>query len=184
MNLPAQQLQLQLPRLVRNNPPKYYAIPPRVFDNVVFGIEKFSDMLDEIRPLHEAHYAETETAYLDEPIEPNYQSYMELEKDGRYVCLTCRIGLKLVGYLQYYVFRDMHSRHVLQAREDAFFLHALVRGRKIAPQMLDYAEDALRALGCRYAGMTNKSPIGAPNIGPFLEERGYRPVAVYHVKKL
>ena len=130
------------------------------------------------------HYEETETKYLDHDYNPNYPSYMDMEKDGRFVCFTCRIGLKMVGYLQYYVFRDQHSQQVLQAREDAFFLHPLVRGQKIAPKFLAYAEDALRALGCHYVGMTSKAPIGAPDIGPFLEGRGYEPVAVYYAKKL
>lgn len=174
--------QQSLPRTTPR--PRYYTIPPRVAGSVVFGIEKFADMLDEVRPLHEMHYNETETEYLDDEYNPNYASYMEMEKDGRFVQFTCRIGLQLVGYLQYYVFRDLHTQRVYQAREDAFFLHPLVRGKKIAPQFLAYAEDALRALGCRYVGMTSKAPVGAPDIGPFLQKQGYRPVAVYYAKKL
>lgn len=164
--------------------PKYYTYPPRFLGSAVFGIERVSDMLEELAGLHRMHYEETETEYMDHEYAPNYPSYMEMEKDGRFVVFTCRIGLKMVGYLQYYVFRDMHSQHVLQAREDAFFIHPLVRGKKIAPQLLAYAEDALRALGCQYVGMTSKAPVGAPDIGPFLERREYRPVAVYYVKKL
>jgi GNAT superfamily N-acetyltransferase len=151
---------------------------------VTIGIERFSNMLPEIAPLHEAHYLETEAEYLDTPYEPNYQSYVSMEEDGRFVCFTVRMGWQMVGYLQYYVFRDQHSRRMLQAREDAFYLHPLVRGKKIAPQVLAYAEDALRALGCRYVGMTSKAPVGAPDIGPFLESRSYRPIAVYYVKDL
>ena len=164
--------------------PKYYSFPPRFVGDIVFGIEKFADMLEEVAPLHRDHYSETEEEYLDHDYHPNYRSYIDMEKDGRFVCFTCRSRLKMVGYLQYYVFRDMHSQHVLQAREDAFYLHPLVRGHKIAPQFLAYAEDALRALGCQYVGMTSKAPVGAPDIGPFLEKREYRPVAVYYVKKL
>lgn len=172
------QPQLQAPN------PAYYLMPPVIQGNVAIGLERFSDMLEEIRPLHEAHYGETETQYLDDEFNPNYQAYMDMEKDGRFVCFTVRLGWKMVAYLQYYVFRDLHTQRVLQAREDALYVHPLVRGQKIAPQLLAYAEDALRALGCQYAGMTNKSPVGAPDIGDFLEKRGYKPVAIYHVKKL
>lgn len=164
--------------------PKYYGIPPKTVGDVTVGIERMSDMLEELADLHRMHYEETETQYLDHEYAPNYKSYMDMEEDGRFVVFTCRVGLKMVGYLQYYVFRDMHSQHVLQAREDAFFIHSLARGKKIAPQLLAYAEDALRALGCQYVGMTSKAPVGAPDIGPFLERREYRPVAVYYVKKL
>jgi len=184
MNHPAPQSQLQPSPQTTNSPPRYYAVPPLVQGKVVIGIERFSDMVEDIRPLHEAHYNETETEYLDDGFEPNYKSYMDMEQDGRFVCFTVRIGWQMVAYLQYYVFRDCHTQRVLQGREDAFFVHPLVRGQKIAPQLLAYAEDALKTLGCRYVGMTSKAPIGAPDIGPFLERRGYRPVAVYYTKKL
>lgn len=165
-------------------PPQYFGLPPMVAGQVTIGIERFSNMLDEIAPLHEAHYQETEAEYLDTPYEPNYRSYINMEQDSRFVCFTVRIGVQMVGYLQYYVFRDQHSQRMLQAREDAFYLHPLVRGKRIAPQVLTFAEDALRALGCRYIGMTSKAPVGAPDIGPFLQSRSYRPIAVYYVKDL
>lgn len=174
--------QLQPP--TQHKMPKYYAVPPKIKGNVAIGIEHFSDMLDQISPLHMDHYNETETEYLDDGFNPNYQAYMEMEKDGRFVCFTLRLGWKMVAYLQYYVFRDMHTQCVLNAREDALFVHPLVRGQKVAPQLLAYAEDALKTLGCRYIGMTSKAPIGAPDIGPFLERRGYRPIAMYYMKKL
>ena len=167
-----------------NNVPRYYSYPPRTVGQITFGIERFSNILAEVAPLHLLHYNETEVEYLDHPYNPNYDSYIAMEEDGRFVQFTCRIGLKVVGYLQYYIFRDQHTQQALQAREDAFFLHPLVRGQKIAPQFLAYAEDALRALGCHYVGMTSKAPVGAPDIGPFLESRGYKPVAVYYAKKL
>jgi len=174
--LPVPQTQIKMP--------KYYCIPPVIKGNVAIGLEKFSDMLDQVGPLHILHYEETETEYLDDEFNPNYQAYMDMEKDGRFVCFTLRLGWKMVAYLQYYVFRDMHTQRVLNAREDAFFVHPLMRGQKIAPQLLAYAEDALKALGCRYVGMTSKAPVGAPDIGPFLERRNYRPIAVYYAKKL
>lgn len=166
------------------NKPTYYLVPPIIEGNVAIGLEKFSDMLEDIRPLHDAHFNETETQYLDDEFNPNYQSYMEMEQDGRFVCFTVRLGWKMVAYLQYYVFRDLHSQCVLQAREDALYVHPLMRGKKIAPRLLAYAEDALKTLGCRYVGMTSKAPVGAPDIGPFLERRGYRPIAMYYAKKL
>jgi GNAT superfamily N-acetyltransferase len=164
--------------------PRYYAVPPVIRGKVAIGLEKFTDMKEEIRPLHAAHYAETETKYQNEDFNPNYEAYYDMEKDGRFVCFTVRLGWQMVAYLQYYVFRDVHTKDVLQAREDAFFVHPLARGNKIAPQLLAYAEDALKVLGCQYAGMTSKAPVGAPDIGPFLEKRGYKPVAVYYVKDL
>lgn len=175
---------MQAQKVVDIRQPKYYAVPPRIVGEITLGIEKFADNLEEARQLHYLHYQETEVEYMSHDYNPNYDSYIDMEKDGRFVQFTVRIGLKMVGYLLYYIFRDQHSQQVYQAREDAFFLHPLVRGKKIAPQLLAYAEDALRALGCHYVGMTSKAPVGAPDIGPFLERRGYKPVAMFYVKTL
>lgn len=167
-----------------NSQPKYYAAPPVIEGNVAIGLEKFSDMLPEIKLLHEAHFNETETEYLDEQFNPNYPSYVELEKEGRFVCFTVRLDGQMVAYLQYYVFRFQYAQHVLSAREDALFVHPLCRGRKIARHLIAYAEDVLKQLGCKYVGMTSKGPVGAPDVGPFLVADGYKPVAMYFVKNL
>ena len=164
--------------------PSYYGVPPVIQGNFAMGLEHFSDMLDDVRPLHEAHYNETEVEYLDEAFDPDYPAYIDMEQDGRFVCFTVRLGWKMVAYVQYYIFRDLHSKTTLHAREDAIYVTPLARGQKIAPTLLAYAEDALKTLGCSYVGMTSKAPIGAPDSGPFLEKAGYRPIAVYYVKKL
>jgi GNAT superfamily N-acetyltransferase len=164
--------------------PTYYFHPPKIEGSVAIGIEHITDMEDEIRSLHEAHFNETETEYLDDEFNPNYDQYKDMEKDGRFVCFTVRIGWQMVAYLQYYIFRDLHTQRVQNAREDAFFVHASARSQNIGGALLTYAEEALTRLGCRYIGMTSKAPIGAPDIGPFLEKRDYRPVAVYYTKKL
>lgn len=162
----------------------YYFHRPLVDGNVTIGIEHITDMEDEVRVLHEAHYNETETEYLDDKFDPDYTQYKELEKDGRFICFTVRISGQMVAYLQYYIFRDLHTQKVQNAREDAFFVHPLARSKRVGGELLSYAEEALTRLGCRYIGMTSKAPIGAPDIGPFLEKRNYRPVAIYYTKKL
>lgn len=166
------------------NMPIYNAYPPFIKGDLAIGIEKFADMVGDIYPLHCLHYEETEKEYLDADIDPNYEHYMEMEKDGRFVCVTLRYKWHMVGYLQYYVFRDQHSRHMLQAREDAFYILPEFRSKGLASPVLEYAENAMKYLGCSYIGMTSKAPVGAPDIGPFLQKRGYNPVAVYYAKKL
>lgn len=163
---------------------KYRAFHPEILGDLALGIERMSDMLEEIAPLHKAHYAETEDAYLDDPYDPDYARLMLLEEDGRYIVFTVRVGGKLVGYVQYHMFRDLHTQHVYTAREDCFYLTPEARGSGIAPKLLLYAENSLRALGAKYIGMTSKHPVGGPNIGNFLEKRGYRRVAEYFSKKL
>lgn len=162
---------------------KYYAFVPAREGQITFGLERIADIEDEIRVLHEEHYLETETTYLPTEFNPSYDRYKASEEVGQYIQFTARIGDVLAGYLQYYVFDDMHT-NIKQAREDALFVSKPFRGQKLGPGMLHYAEDALRQLGCRMIGMTSKHPIGAPDMGGFLESRGYRKVAVFYIKEL
>jgi GNAT superfamily N-acetyltransferase len=151
----------------------------------VLGLEKIANMRDEIRVLHEQHYQETETLYMQEPFDPDYPRYIAGEKNGTFVAFTCRnAGGEMVGYLQYYVYRSMHSQSMLQAREDALFLTKKVRGVGIAPKLLKYAEHCLAQLGCTHVGMSSKAPCGGPDLDAFLRRMDYTPVAMYYVKKL
>jgi len=169
---------------LQNKMPTYYFRQPLISGSIAIGLEHFTDMLDDIRPLHEAHFGETEVLYLDEPFEPNYERYMQLEKSGDFVCFTVRIGWTMVAYVQYYIYDDLHARQAKNAREDAFYVHPSARSKGVGGQLLQYAEDTLRELGCQYVGMTTKAPLGGVDIGPFLERRNYRPCAVYYQKNL
>ena len=169
--------------------PKYYAYPVESHllkgGDFVLGIEKIENMQLEIQELHEQHYQETETLYMSEPFDPDYPRYIAGEKNGTFVVFTCRDATgKMVGYLQYYVYRSMHSRKLLQAREDALFLTKSVRGVGLAPKLLKYAEHCLAQLGCTHVGMSSKAPCGGPDLDGFLRRMDYAPVATYYVKKL
>jgi GNAT superfamily N-acetyltransferase len=163
---------------------KYIGFVPFVDGDLKIGAERMTDILDEIAPLHQEHYIETEENYLDESLNADYKRYAELEDNAQFVLFTVRLGWKLVGYLQYYVFRDLHSQGMYQAREDALFLTKQARGQKIAPKLLSYAESQLPQLGVRYVGMTSKHPVGGPELGPFLQGRGYRHIADFYMKDL
>ena len=150
-----------------------------------FGRESILAVRDEINELYKEHYAETEVLYLDTPMDVDFERFGQSEKAGQFVLFTVRTAENdLVGYLQYYVFRDMHSQGMYIAREDAFFLTKSHRGGGLASKMVDYAEHCLKQLGCRYVGMSSKAPAGGPDIGRFLERKGYKPVALYYSKQL
>jgi GNAT superfamily N-acetyltransferase len=163
---------------------RYWGVPPVSDGRYTIGHQRIAEITNEIRPLHASHFAETETEYLDAEFDADYVRYTASEEAGQFVLFTVREGSTLVGYLQYYVFRDMHAQGMYTAREDAFFLLPEHRGKKLAPRVLDYAEDFLQKLGCKYVGMSDKSPVGGAVLSPFLKSRGYREVAIYLVKEL
>lgn len=163
---------------------QYIGLEPKQLGDVTIGCQRLADHLAEVRNLHQRHFEETEVGYLNSVFSPDYDRYVETEKRGDFVLFTVREGSTLVGYLQYYVFRDMHSAGNVHAKEDAFYLAPEVRGRGLAPHLLGYAEHFLQKLGCRFIGMTSKHPVGGADIRKFLDKKGYQEVATYHVKDL
>ena len=67
---------------------KYYAFAPHVSGQTTYGIERIADIEDEIRVIHEEHYNETETLYLDTPFSPSYDRYKASEEAGQFVLFT------------------------------------------------------------------------------------------------
>lgn len=174
--------------------PIYYGFEPKVVEldgedgskeHVVIGLERLAYMVEDIHPLHKEHWAETETLYLEDPMLPDYTRLTELEERNQFVVFTIRSSdEKMVGYLMYYMFRSIHISNKFEAREDAFFITKDFRGAGLAHDLLQFAEDALKQLGCKYVGMSSKAPAGGPDIGGFLERKGYKPVSLYYLKQL
>lgn len=163
---------------------QYYAFEPVWYRGYAIGLERIAEMGEDIKPLHRAHFGETEVLYIEGECDPDYVRYIESEKANQFVVFTVRKSGQMVGYLQYYVFRHMHTQDFYIAREDAFFLLKEHRGGGLAAKLLSYAENGLKELGCKYAGMSSKAPAGGPDIGKFLERKGYKPVATYYSKIL
>lgn len=163
---------------------KYYGGTPFSDGIYTIGHQRLSDIEDEVRKLHDKHFSETEEGYLKSAFAPDYDRYKASEARGDFVLFTLREFSTLAGYLQYYVFRSMHSAELMHAKEDAFFIDPEYRSRGLAPKMLHFAEHFLQKLGCRFVGMTSKHPVGGADIRKFLNREGYREVATYHVKEL
>lgn len=163
----------------------YYGPEPLEVNGYRIGLEYITYMGQEIVVLLNQHYAETEVAYLDEPVKVDLKRYAAFEQGGTFWSFTTRRvdTDQMVGYLIGYLQRSMHAETTI-ATEDAFYLVKDCRGSGLAKKMLQYAEKALKARGADYLFMTSKKPVGGPNIGPFLETQGYRPVAVAFSKKL
>ncbi|MDX1297285.1 MAG: hypothetical protein R3260_03455 [Pseudomonas sp.] len=166
--------------------PKYYAAKPVEYNSYVIGLEKVTDMADELYKLWEAHWAETEVLYLDEPMAPDLNAFVQYEKMGRFVVFTVRTlgDYEMVGNLMYFIGPNTHIKGTTLAKEDAFFLRDDHRNGRLAIKFLEYAETVLTDLNVDYIGMSDKSPAGGKSLAKFMDRRGYRPIAVQYLKKV
>lgn len=147
-------------------------IRPAQHEDFVFALERIEDITDEIMPLHQAHWQETEAHRHGLPFRPDYATFARYERAGRYVLLTARCDNRLLGNCAMYLDRSAHTQTLI-ATEDTLYLLPEARLRGVARRFVAYVEHAMRALGAREINVTVKTVNKA---GRFFRMLGYRHV--------
>lgn len=155
------------------------------FKNFLIENVRVKDSIEDIRPLHEAHYAETETKYKHHTVAVNYEHMARCDEAGTMRCFGARLvdSQQLIAYLFVYISPSAHDSS-LCAVEDAYFIMPEYRGSGLARRLLQYSEKRLKELGVDYFFMSSKAPVGGPNIGMFLETEGFKSTAIMYSKAL
>jgi GNAT superfamily N-acetyltransferase len=147
-------------------------IRPEIRGEFVFACERMEDILEEIKPLHAAHWAETEEYRHGLEFNPNYEKFIRFERAGRAIVFTLRNAGKLVGHFSVYVSESMHTQ-TLMAREDALYLLPEARKGRTSARLIAYAESGLRQLGVKEIDVSVKVINRA---GRFFRMLGYKHV--------
>lgn len=156
-------------------------VPDETFDHVrakeyndyVFNVELMEDLKDEIKPLHLAHWNETEEHRHDLPFNPDYRVFVRYEQANRYVLFTLRDEeWKLVGNCAMYLDMSAHTQTLI-ATEDTLYLLPQARRGRMAFKFVKYVEDTLAAMGVKEINISVKVVNKA---GRFFHLLGYRHV--------
>lgn len=114
---------------------------------IKFATESYYDVIEEIKPLLEAHYEEV-AWYQDEvPFDPDYEKYEVMANTGLLHIVTARDDGKLIGYFVSLVASGMHYKQTKFALNDILFVHPDYRGGSVAYKMFKYAFAALKEIG-------------------------------------
>lgn len=153
---------------------------PRTCGSLTFAAESLRDILDELKPLHAAHFAETERHLAGFTLAPNYDYMAERERTGNLVQFTARdADGNLVGNLRMYVYTSLHTG-TLFANEDTFYLSPCARRGRNAVNFLRYVEDMLTdVVGVQEIRANTKTVNGTDRL---LAHMGYRHVANEFIK--
>lgn len=160
----------QMPTLVSFN--IIDQIKPETYCGLIFDIERIENITEEIKPLHRAHWDETETHSHGLPFNPDYQTFIRHERAGRYVLFTLRKEGELLGNCAMYLNRSTHTQTLLATEDTLFLLPAARRGRS-AFKFVDYIERSLQQMGVREITISVKLVNKA---GKFFQASGYRHV--------
>lgn len=112
-----------------------------------YNVETVDQCIEELKPLLEAHYEEI-AMYKDKiKLNPDYNTYYQLEAHGNLHIVTVRDEGVLIGYYISYIHPNPHYRDHLFAVNDVLFVHPDYRGGTTAYRMIRYAQEKLKELG-------------------------------------
>ena len=138
----------------------------------IFSVELIEDIAEEIKPLHRAHWDETEAHRHGLPFQPDYATFIRYEQAGRYILFTLRSEGKLSGNCAMYLDKSAHTQTTI-ATEDTLYLLPEARRGRVASRFVAYVENAMRQVGAREINITVKTVNKA---GRFFRLLGYRHV--------
>ena len=155
------------------------------YKNFLLGKIAIWPSVEDIKPLHAAHYAETEKYKLRHSAGFNYAHMAKCQETGIMHAFGARLvdTGQLVAYLFVYVTHSTHDSSLV-ASDDGYYVMPEYRGSGLGRRLLQYSEKRLKELGVDYFFMSSKAPAGGANIGLFLETEGFELNALSYVKVL
>lgn len=129
---------------------------------ITYQVEPYSSVIDDIKVLYPAHWAEVASDKDVIPLEPDYDAYSKLASIDMLHCVTVRSDEKIVGYYYAMVMAHLHYRSCVTAFTDIFFIDKAHRGPTVAMRLFKFVESSLKARGVRkiYIGCKLKNDIG------------------------
>lgn len=165
----------------------------RAMRGLTFQRERAHELLDEAKPLYEAHYEEI-AFYKDIPLVVNEAAYMDAEEKNALRCYTARYNGDLVGYCVFRVGPNLRYSTSLQALQDILFVDKSKRGALIGKRLIEYCHVRLRQEGVQLVMQHSKvSPeIKAliaemkdrKDVGKLFDLLGYDLIDFVHAKRL
>lgn len=150
----------------------------QAFGDYTIQAERLRDVIDELSPLHEAHWSETERARIGLTMNPDYEAMLRDEKAGRLLQFTARKDGLIAAHLRLYLCRSRHTQ-TLFSEEDALYVKPEHRGGFLVMRLLHFAERALLSLGISEIRANSKLVNRADVL---MKRMKYTPVALQFVK--
>lgn len=146
-----------------------------------FAVEKFADVIDEIKPLLYAHWEEIARHKDLIKFDPDYARYRAMDLMDMLHIVTARSNRVLIGYAVSFITPHLHYKSCLMSLNDIVYLSPEYRQGSNAIRLFRYIENTLRQRGVMKAHITMKL---AHDFGPVLEHIGYTEIERTYEKLL
>lgn len=146
---------------------------------ITYQTETYDEIIDDIEPILEDHYAETELYHQVLPLNPDYQMYRAGNEHGIIHFYTARDDYDLVGYIIMMVANKPHSKDALYGMCDMIYVAPEYRHTEVAPELIQYAEGEIKNQGADVVLITLKAHSKADSL---MKSLGYEESDVSYSK--
>jgi GNAT superfamily N-acetyltransferase len=149
-----------------------------------FALEYLTpELWAEITPLLRRHYEEI-GPWRDIPLSPDHAQYEQLSALGALRIHTARLtDGSLIGYHCAIVIRSLHYSTMIVAQQDVLWVAPEYRRSCIGSDLMDVAEECVRAEGATVIFQHTKVTPGH-DLGKYFMRRGYQPADMIYAKRL
>lgn len=148
---------------------------------ITYQKEKFSDCIEEAKPLLLEHWEDVGFDKDNAPLNPNYEQYQNLCNANVLHIITVREDDKLIGYSSWFVSYNLHYQDKKFAECDIFFLSEPFRKGLVGYNLLKQSTQILRNLGVDYITAKDKK---RRDIGVLFRRLGYEAIETVYLKKM
>lgn len=110
-------------------------------------VESFEKQLDELKTLLPEHYKELALNQDKVPLDPQYEFYIQREREGGLLFVTLREAGELVGYFIGFIAPGLHYRTCLTCTMDIFYVRQDKRGGRAGIKLFKFVEQELKRRG-------------------------------------
>lgn len=114
---------------------------------ITFHVERFEERLSELQALLPMHYEELALNKDKVPLAPQYEVYIERERQGALLFVTAREAGELVGYLIAFIAPGLHYKTCLTCITDIFYVRQDKRGSRAGVRLMQFVESELKRRG-------------------------------------
>ena len=136
---------------------------------IKFGVETLADVYDELQPILLENYEELTFDKDLVKLDPDWDSYRQLDADGKLVIFTARDDAALIGYAFFFVSRHIHYKSLVVASNDVLFIKKEHRLGMVGVKFLKFCDSNL--------SMADKivwHVKPTPDFSPILHRLGYK----------
>lgn len=144
-------------------------------------VESFEERLEELQALLPLHYKELALNQDRVPLAPQFNVYIERERNGGLIFVTLRDAGELVGYFIGFIAPGLHYSTCLTCTMDIFYVRADKRVGSAGVRMFRFVETELRRRGVQRWFMGSKIHADASAL---FKRIGAAPVETYYSKWL